>query len=144
MSNRDACFVEPLAAALEIQEQITIAKTDKVAVIGDGKLGLLIAKSIALTGCTLTVFGRHQDKLDVLKDDALMTRIDLLDEDFGSFDIVVECTGNKKVFEQATRMLRPRGTLVMKSTHEGKTEFNTGKCCCGRTNVDWLSMRTLR
>ena len=116
--------MEPLAAALEIQEQVTFTKKHKVGIIGDGKLGLLIAKTIALTPCQLTVFGRHQEKLDILKDDNLQTRIGIEDIDASTFDIVVECTGNEVAFNQAITLLRPRGTLVMKSTHEGNTEIN--------------------
>ena len=125
VTSTDACFVEPLAAALEIQEQVAFTEKDKVAVVGDGKLGLLIAKTLALTPSSVIVFGRHQQKLDVLHDDNLQTRLGpLADSDLRSFDIVVECTGNKAAFAQAITMLRPRGTLVMKSTHEGKTEFD--------------------
>lgn len=125
VTSADACFVEPLAAALQIQEQVVFQEKDKVAVIGDGKLGLLIAKSLALSPSSIVVFGRHQQKLDVLRNDNLQTRIGPPTEsDRGAFDIVVECTGNKEAFAQAISMLRPRGTLVMKSTHEGKTEFD--------------------
>ena len=66
VTSAEACFVEPLAAALEIQEQVAFSEKDKVAVIGDGKLGLLIAKTLALTPSTVIVFGRHQQKLDAL------------------------------------------------------------------------------
>eukprot|EP00111_Clytia_hemisphaerica_P003285 TCONS_00009365-protein len=124
VSNSDACFVEPLAATLEIQEQLTFTEKHKVAIIGDGKLGLLIAKTIALTPCQLTVFGRHQEKLDILKYDNLQTRIGVESSDASAFDIVVECTGNEEAFNQAINLLRPRGTLVMKSTHEGNTKIN--------------------
>lgn len=137
VSTRDACFTEPLAAALEIHEQITISRTDNVAIIGDGKLGLLVAKSMAvLTECHLTVYGHHQDKLDLLLDKneqnekdsgmnkRVTTQIGLKEGDSKSYDIVVECTGSKEAFAQAVTMLRPRGCLVMKSTHEGKTEFD--------------------
>lgn len=124
VSVQDACFVEPLAAALEIQEQISIQESDKVAVIGDGKLGLLISKTIALTKCNLTVFGHHEEKLSILEDDGISTCVNVSEAEMGTFDIVIECSGNEKAFEQAVSMLRPRGTLVMKSTHEGKTKFN--------------------
>lgn len=124
LSSKDLCFVEPLAAALEIQEQISIKTSDRVAVIGDGKLGLLISKTIKLTSCNLTVFGRHKEKLSLLKKDGINTTLEYSGSDHGAYDVVIECTGNKSSFSQAIQMLRPRGTLVMKSTHEGNTEFN--------------------
>lgn len=124
VSLQDACFVEPLAAALEIQEQITIEEKDKVAVIGDGKLGLLISKTVALTNCNLTVFGHHEHKLSILRKDGIKTELTIEKSQKGTFDIVIECTGSENAFEKAVEMLRPKGTLVMKSTHEGKTKIN--------------------
>ena len=67
IETEEAVFAEPVAAALEIQQQVTIGPADRVLVVGDGKLGQLVAQTIALTGCRLTVIGRHGNKLDLLK-----------------------------------------------------------------------------
>jgi threonine dehydrogenase-like Zn-dependent dehydrogenase len=109
-----ATFTEPLAAALEIQQQIKVQSSDRVLVVGDGKLGQLVAQTLALTGCDLLVVGRHSEKLahlkalDISTGDAAEAR---------TFDIAVECTGNPTGFAIALQSLRPRGTLVLKSTY---------------------------
>jgi threonine dehydrogenase-like Zn-dependent dehydrogenase len=102
-----AVFTEPLAAALEIQEQVRISADDRVLVVGNGKLGHLIAASLALIGCKLTVIGREHDEIAPR-----------------SFDVVVECSGNADGFELARTAVRPRGTIVMKSTYAGDLTFN--------------------
>lgn len=114
----EAVFVEPLAAALEILEQIQVRPTDRVVVLGDGKLGLLVAQVLSLTGCDLIAIGRHPEKLAILARRGLTTH--LAGDPFpGQADIVVECTGSPTGFAQARSMLRPRGTLVLKSTYAG-------------------------
>ena len=116
-----AVFTEPLAAACEILDQIHIRPTNRVVVLGDGKLGLLIAQVIALTGCELTVVGRHQDKLDILARRGIVTQI----ATHGlarKADLVVECTGQAQGFQTARELVRPRGTLVLKSTYHGRVE----------------------
>jgi len=116
--NQQATFTEPLAAALEIQEQIAIGASDRVLVVGDGKLGQLIAQTLALTGCQLSVVGRHTDKLANLSDHSITTYLENeLQGKLHSFDIAVECTGNPQGFDLARQALRPRGTLVLKSTY---------------------------
>ena len=118
-----AVFTEPLAAALEIQEQIEVRAGDRVLVVGDGKLGQLVARTLALTGCRLTVAGRHRDKLALLEDAGISTTgADGVEE--RSFDVAVECSGAATGFELARRALRPRGTLVMKSTYAGELTLN--------------------
>ncbi len=114
-----ATFTEPLAAALEIQEQVAISSEHKVLVVGDGKLGQLVAQTIALTGCDLLVIGRHYDKLEKLKSREIQVGFEDLVSP-RSFDIAVECTGNPDGFNLALSGLRPRGTLVLKSTYAGK------------------------
>jgi threonine dehydrogenase-like Zn-dependent dehydrogenase len=123
VSDDQATFTEPLAAALEIQQQIDVSATDRVLVVGDGKLGQLVARTLALTGCDLTVFGRHAEKLDLLKPHGIAIG-DPDSVEPGMFDIVVECTGNTDGFETARRVLRPRGTLVLKSTYAGDLTFD--------------------
>jgi NADPH:quinone reductase-like Zn-dependent oxidoreductase len=118
LSTDAATFAEPLAAALEIQQQIEIRPGDRVLVVGDGKLGQLIAQTLTLTGCTLTAVGHHPQKLALLAQRGITTR---LASDLGSekFDVAVECSGNSGGFALARSALRPRGTLVLKSTYAG-------------------------
>lgn len=118
-----ASFTEPLAAALEIQEQVPVAPDDCVLVIGAGKLGQLIARTLLLTGCELAVAGRHRDKLRLVE--ALGTTTYAPDgAPAGSFDLVVECTGDPSGFHQAAHAVRPRGTIVLKSTYAGAIDLD--------------------
>ncbi len=118
-----AVFTEPLAAALQIQQQVTLQPEDRVLIVGDGKLGQLIARTLKLSGTYLCVAGRHQRKLAMLADLDIDTVAvgDNTDAELArtlrSFDIAVECTGNPEGFALARRALRPRGTLVLKSTY---------------------------
>ncbi|OUL33187.1 alcohol dehydrogenase catalytic domain-containing protein [Nostoc sp. 106C] len=118
-----ATFTEPLAAALEIQQQVELGANDRVLVVGDGKLGQIVAQTIALTGCELLVIGRHQDKLANLKARGIKTGLaDAVTDRF--FDISVECTGNPEGFAIARRALRPKGTLMLKSTYAGNLSLD--------------------
>jgi threonine dehydrogenase-like Zn-dependent dehydrogenase len=111
-----ATFTEPLAAALQIQSQLNIDKSDCVMVLGAGKLGQLVARSLELTGCDLHVFDRNESKLNVLSNMGISTgHVDTIPDSV--FDISVECTGSPDGFNIARRSLRPLGTLVMKSTY---------------------------
>jgi threonine dehydrogenase-like Zn-dependent dehydrogenase len=114
----EAVFTEPLAAAVEIIEQIQIRPADEVVVIGDGKLGLLCAQALALTGCRLLALGKHASKLGVLTARGIRTALADAAPPLRA-DVVVECTGSPAGFETARRLLRPRGTLVLKSTYAG-------------------------
>lgn len=118
VSNDEATFAEPLAAALEIQQQVSITSTQRVLVVGDGKLGQLVAQTLALTGCDLWVIGRHREKLANLAARGIKTGLET-DVTERSFDIAVECTGNPQGFDLARRSLYPRGILVLKSTYAG-------------------------
>jgi threonine dehydrogenase-like Zn-dependent dehydrogenase len=113
-----AVFTEPLAAALEILEQVHIRPTDRALLIGAGRLGQLIAQTLALTGCDLRVVARHAHQRELL----VARGIRLIEEDDiqpGKWDFVVEATGSQDGFALARRSVRPRGTLVMKSTYKG-------------------------
>ena len=111
-----ATFTEPLAAALQIQSQLKIDKQNSVIVLGAGKLGQLIARSLELTGCDLHVFDRNESKLSLLSSIGISTgHVDTIPNSV--FDIAVECTGSPDGFNIARRSLRPLGTLVMKSTY---------------------------
>ena len=123
VSTDAATFTEPVAAALEIQEQVKISPQERVLVVGDGKLGQLVAQTIAITGCQLLAIGRHEEKLANLS--ALGIKTGFADDvQPGSFDIAVECTGNPSGFAIARQALRPRGILVLKSTYAGKLNFD--------------------
>ncbi len=118
-----AVFVEPLAAACEILEQVHVRPTDRVIVLGDGKLGLLIAQVLALTGCDLQVVGRHPEKLDILAAKGITVRVGSQGLEREA-DLVVECTGQAGGFREARKLLRPRGTLVLKSTYHGHPDVD--------------------
>ncbi len=118
--DEEAVFTEPLAAALEILEQVSIRPTQRVVVLGDGKLGLLVAQVLALTGCDLLVVGHHPEKLAILARRGIATARE--GEAEGPADVVVECTGRPEGFTAAKHLLRPRGTLVLKSTYHGRVE----------------------
>lgn len=123
ISNDQAVFIEPLAAACQILEQVKIAPTDRVVVIGDGKLGLLCAQMLRTTNCQLTVIGRHQEKLALLNQQGIKTTVQIEDVP-AEVDIVVEATGSPDGLKLANQLLRPRGTLVLKSTYHGQTTFD--------------------
>ena len=119
ISTDAATFTEPVAAALEIQQQVSVVSDERVLVVGDGKLGQLVAQTLALTGCELLAVGRHREKLANLDARGIKTGFADAVTD-RAFDISVECTGNPEGFDLARRALRPRGTLVLKSTYAGK------------------------
>ncbi len=111
-----AVFTEPLAAAGEILDQVSIPKGAPVAVLGDGKLGLLIAQLLAIHGAEVNQFGRHRGKLRVAETVGVHTAVERKTMPVKAFDYVIEATGSRAGLKTAVRMTRPRGTLVMKST----------------------------
>ncbi len=115
ISDQEAVFIEPLAAAYEILEQINIVPDHKVCVLGDGKLGLLIAQVISLTDCNLIAVGNHSEKLSILDEIGIKTRLASSFNDEG-FDIVIDCTGSTTGLKTALRIVRPRGVVVLKTT----------------------------
>ncbi|GAB4505790.1 MAG: alcohol dehydrogenase catalytic domain-containing protein [Anaerolineales bacterium] len=118
-----AVFTEPLAAALEIQQQVHIQPTDRVLLVGAGRLGQLIAQTLALTGCDLRVLARHSRQKNLLAARGIGI---IAEEDVQPWrwDVVVEATGSPVGFDLARRAIRPRGTLVMKSTYKGEMTVN--------------------
>jgi len=117
-----AVFVEPLAAACEILDQVKIRSGDSVAVLGDGKLGLLAAQVLTIHGADVTVYGRHREKLAIAE--AAGARVELSDGAGASYPFVVEATGSATGLRQAVAMTRPRGTIVMKSTVHGEVSLD--------------------
>ena len=123
VSTQAASFTEPLAAALEIQQQVNIAPNHKVLVIGDGKLGNLIMQTLLLKGCELWWVGHHPYKMASLQQHGVRVGDEAIVQ-HGYFDTVIECTGNPTGFKLALKALKARGTLVMKSTYAGALELN--------------------
>jgi threonine dehydrogenase-like Zn-dependent dehydrogenase len=127
VSDRQAVFTEPLAAALEIMEQIDINPDQQVAVMGDGKLGLLIAQALATTGCDLTAIGRHENRLSILSGRGLKTAFDSeLKGENSIFDVVIDATGSPTGLATALDLVRPCGTIVLKTTvsNPGELDIN--------------------
>ena len=116
VSDRDAVFCEPLAAACQILDQVTIEPTDRVAVIGDGKLGQLIARVLATTSSNLILIGKHKEKLELAR--AVGIKTDVSGEP-RSFDYVIEASGSPRGLSCAIELVRAQGTIILKSTfHE--------------------------
>jgi threonine dehydrogenase-like Zn-dependent dehydrogenase len=129
-----AVFTEPLAAALEIQQQVQIKPTDRVLLVGAGRLGQLIAQTLALTGCDLRVVARHAHQQSLLK--ARGIRI-IAEEEIQPWrwDVVVEATGSPGGFSLARQAIRPRGTLVLKSTYKGNSDVNFSSIVVDEINI---------
>jgi threonine dehydrogenase-like Zn-dependent dehydrogenase len=123
-----AVFTEPLAAACGVLERATINKSDRVAVIGDGKLGLLCAQVIALTGADVLLIGKHSSKLRIAERRGIeIANPKLAAKRKQEFDVVVEASGAASGFGLAPDLLRPKGQLVLKSTFHGKTELDAAR-----------------
>ncbi|MBR1425253.1 alcohol dehydrogenase catalytic domain-containing protein [bacterium] len=124
VSDEQAVFTEPLAAALEINEQLHIKPMDKVVVLGDGKLGLITALALNAQNLNVTLVGKHQNKLNIANSQGV--KISLL-SDFHiekKYDVVIEATGSVSGFETSLALTKPRGVLVLKSTVAATKEFN--------------------
>jgi threonine dehydrogenase-like Zn-dependent dehydrogenase len=123
-----AVFIEPLAAALAIRERISLSKQTRLAVIGDGKLGLLCAQVLALTGAQLLLIGKHPEKLRIAERLGIETALVApAEKRVREFAVVVEASGAAEGFALALKLLHPRGTLVLKSTFHGATEINAAQ-----------------
>lgn len=118
-----ACFVEPLAACHEVLEQVRIDARERVAVLGDGKLGQLIAMVLAETGGRPVLAGRHARKLALARAAGLETA-SVAELPNKSFHVVIEATGSPSGMQRAIELVRPRGTLVLKSTYHGQLSLD--------------------
>ncbi len=124
LTDEQAVFVEPVAAAYQTLSQYPFVAKTKATVVGSGRLGLLVTQVLAETGCKLTVVGRNAAKLLLAEKrgvqsvhvDDLICRAD--------HDVVVDCTGSPEGFDLATRLVRPRGSIVLKSTFAGERGVN--------------------
>jgi threonine dehydrogenase-like Zn-dependent dehydrogenase len=123
ISDEAAVFTEPLAAALQIKEQVQILPTECVLIIGAGRLGQLAAQTLALTGCDLKVVARHDRQRALLA----ACHIATITEDAvppQEMDVVLEATGSPTGFAMALQAVRPQGTIILKSTYRGAVEAN--------------------
>lgn len=128
VSDEEAVFAEPLASAYQVIRQVKIEPRMNVAVLGTGRLGLLVAQVLARTGSKLIAIGRNAKSLGLL--DRKRIRTSQVDEvtQWGEYDLVVECTGSPEGLPLALRLVRPRGTIVIKTT------------CQATANVDLMPL----
>ncbi|MFR1503524.1 MAG: MDR/zinc-dependent alcohol dehydrogenase-like family protein [Opitutales bacterium] len=124
VTDEEAVFVEPLAAALEILEQVHIPPYKRVIVLGDGKLGLIIALALNAAGLDITLVGKHEEKLNITKAQGVKTELLNNLKIEKAYDFVVEATGSITGFETSLALTKPRGTLILKSTIAASKEFN--------------------
>ena len=125
ISNEVAVFTEPLGAACEILDQVAIPKGSNVAVLGDGKLGLLIAQVLQISGLNVHQFGRHQSKLALSAASGVTTELVRETMPTGEYEWVVDATGSAAGLQTAVQMTQPRGTVILKSTVHGEVPLNT-------------------
>lgn len=121
--DEEAVFTEPLAAALQIQAQVPLRPDQRVLVLGAGRLGTLVARTLVRTGAEVRVAARQPTRRNRLRAEGLDA---VAPEDIpsGSADVVVDCTGHPEGFARARAAVRPRGTIVMKSTYAGEAAVN--------------------
>ena len=117
-----AVFVEPLAAAYEIFEQVHLARNQTIVVLGDGRLGALVALTLKGEKYLPVVAGHHREKLDRIAELGLDTIEESSLRD--KFDVVIECSGSESGFRRAVDLVRPRGTIILKSTAAAAAELN--------------------
>lgn len=134
VSDREAVFTEPLAAALRVVEQLRSRPFGAVAVLGPGRLGLLIAKVLSLAGYQVTVLGRSEAALVLPRQWQLVTALVAEVPDNGH-DCVVDATGTPSGFAQALRILRPLGTLILKSTFSAQETIDLSKIVVAEIHV---------
>jgi threonine dehydrogenase-like Zn-dependent dehydrogenase len=120
ISDDVAVFTEPVAAAFQIPAQIPISRQDRVVVLGDGRLGHLCAQVLARLSSNVTVVGKHAEKLALLVGAGIATKLLADVEPDHHADIVVDCTGSPTGLPTALSLVRPRGTIVLKTTVAGE------------------------
>ena len=128
VTNEAAVFTEPLAAALGITERVRVGHGSRIAVIGDGKLGILCAWALASVNGTVTLIGKHAEKLKRAETNGVESRLLSETADFTrQFDIVVEASGSESGFGTALDLVKPRGTIVLKSTFHGRPTWDAAR-----------------
>ena len=116
ITDEQAVFIEPLAAAFEITEQVDLKSEWNVAIVGDGRLAYLITCVLKLYCPNIVCFGRHENKLGIMKKLEIDTKMGISSGDEHRFDLVVEATGNSSGFVDSLKLVKPRGTVILKST----------------------------
>lgn len=124
-----AVFTEPLAAAYGITEQVAIGQDTEIAVIGDGKLGILCALSLATRSQNVTLVGKHPSKLAIAEKGGIETVLkdDLTSSTNSHYEVVVEASGSESAFATALDLIRPRGKIVLKSTFHGQPTWQASR-----------------
>jgi threonine dehydrogenase-like Zn-dependent dehydrogenase len=125
ISDEEAVFIEPVAAACEILDQVRVLAGAKIAVMGDGKLGLLIAQVLRARGARVHLFGRHREKMRLVEADGVTTEVAGKSLPERAWPMVVEATGSAEGLRSAIALCEPRGTVVMKSTVHGLVKIDT-------------------
>ena len=135
VSDEEAVFVEPLAAAYQVIKQCPIESRMNVAVVGSGRLGLLVAQVLAITGCRLLVVGRDPKTLLFCEKKGIMSKSveELVPR--ADCDVVVECSGAPQGLELALQLVRPRGTVVLKSTYADAGPIDLAPAVVGEVTV---------
>lgn len=123
VSSLEACFTEPVASVLQILEQIHIKPTDKVLIIGDGKIGQLVTQVLCLHSYEVFLVGHHPHKYLTYKDKGVIVGNESLITG-AYFDYVIECSSHTSGLELALKAVKPKGTVVLKTTLTGKHAFN--------------------
>lgn len=129
-----AAFIEPVAACFEVLEQLKVEPDARVLILGDGKLGQMLAQVLRGAGCALTLVGKHPRKLDL----ARARGIDAVSLDAplaGDADVVIEATGSPAGLDRALSLVRPRGTVVLKSTFHGAPTVATSRIVIDEVHV---------
>jgi threonine dehydrogenase-like Zn-dependent dehydrogenase len=129
ITDEEAVFVEPLAANFEILEQVHLKPTDSVVILGDGKMGQLAAQVLTLSGCEVMMVGKYEEKLALAEKRGVRTYMFHDAQNFAlenerRADMVVECSGSAQGLELAMRIVRPRGTIILKSTVADMSELH--------------------
>jgi threonine dehydrogenase-like Zn-dependent dehydrogenase len=125
VSNEEAVFIEPVAAACEILDQVKIPKGERVAVLGDGKLGLLVAQVLQAHGARVQLLGRHREKMRLVEKAGVTTELTPRKLPELAYRWVVDATGSAEGLRAAVTMCEPRGTIIMKSTVHGLVTIDT-------------------
>ncbi|MDB4731526.1 alcohol dehydrogenase catalytic domain-containing protein [bacterium] len=135
VTNDQAVFVEPLAAAFQIPAQIDLSSFNKIVLLGDGRLGNLCAQVISIDNTSLTVVGKHPEKLSRLQSLGIETALLSEFDEKQSADLVVDCTGSRNGMEAAIQIVKPRGTIVLKSTFAGQNGPNLAEIVIHEINL---------
>jgi alcohol dehydrogenase len=128
VSDEMAVFAEPLAAALEITEQVHLFPDSRILIVGDGRLSALICLALRLTGADITVLGKHDSKMKVFtRLGAKICKREEVENNGRDFDFVVEASGSPSGWVMATQFIKPRGVIILKSTYHGNLEINAAE-----------------